>query len=273
MTAETARTDLQKLLDQVKHNLKSSINILTEVLQSSREFDNYREIDINKWMTQLKEFRLMLEDSSTININYDNEVRSTIRLINVSDQRTLCFSHHTSHIYEDNGGNAQMVIASSHERFHEIFGVIGLSRDGLTATDLGSFDGRSCIPGINRYSIGTHHIRFRIEHMNDHYFFFGIVTEFQKLTATICNSPSLYGWWDLGYFIMPGKLQENNKTKTIRTGDEMTLILDCVNRLIQLQHHRINTIADIPVDLRQCLFPWKIIVRMHSKDDCVRIIQ
>jgi hypothetical protein len=57
------------------------------------------------------------------------------------------------------------------------------------------------------------------------------------------------------------------------TGDEIILTLDCDNKQIQLQHHRTKRLAQLSVDLDKCPFPWKIVIRLQSAGDCVRILQ
>jgi hypothetical protein len=62
-------------------------------------------------------------------------------------------------------------------------------------------------------------------------------------------------------------------SKTIATGDKVTLILNCDSRKIQLHHHRTKKIVDMPIDLRLCEFPWKIVVILFAKNDSVEILR
>ncbi|CAF3829410.1 unnamed protein product [Rotaria sp. Silwood1] len=79
--AEQARIDIQKYLDHKKQQLKTSLNQVANELKSSRQSDGYTEIDLKKWMEQVKQIREMLENPSTIRIIDSNDVQSIIHLI------------------------------------------------------------------------------------------------------------------------------------------------------------------------------------------------
>jgi len=55
-----------------------------EELRTCRESDDYAVIDIKTWTEQLKELRQMVESSSIIKIECDNNTRSAIGLIKIS---------------------------------------------------------------------------------------------------------------------------------------------------------------------------------------------
>ena len=56
---------------------------MTDELKASLQSDDYTEIDLKKWLEQLKEIRKMLENPSNIQIIDDNDPQSTIYLIQV----------------------------------------------------------------------------------------------------------------------------------------------------------------------------------------------
>jgi len=129
------------------------------------------------------------------------------------------------------------------------------------------------VSGIGRYSSGVHYIRFRIEKIGEGFYsFFGIVNSSEKMTKNIWDSKSRHGWWDFAQCVVGDEMREAEFTTTIQTGDEVTLMLDCDNQRIQLEHHRTQRIVDMSVDLRLCAFPWQIMVSLRNKDDCVRIV-
>ncbi len=272
-TAKKARIDLQKFVDETKNELKISVDRLTEELRTCRESDDYTEIDIKKWTEQLKELRQMIENPSSIDIGCENNSTSVIQLIKVSrPQRPLLFSNQEKRMNENGNHISKQYVAPSREIFTEVYGHIKLSADGLTGcATYSNWDG-SYISGIGRYSSKIHHIRFRVEQKNSNYLFFGIITASQTLTGGISNVKSVNGWWDFDYNIVNGKKKDKNQKKIISTGDEITLILDCDNRQIQLVHHLTNTFVDIPIDLEQCPFPWKIVLRLDSERDCIKIL-
>jgi hypothetical protein len=271
--AKKARADLQQQFDQTKNELKVSVDKLTEEIRACRESDDYTEIDIQKWMEHLKELRQTIENPSAITTVCDNNTTSAISLIKVSSApRPQQSSNQTKRLYENNNHTSDDFSASVTEKFTDGFGDITLSSDGFTACCFQNISRGSCVSGIGRYSSKIHHIRLRIEQKNSYYLFFGIITASQKLTSNISNLPSLYGWWDLGYTVLNGKAKDKNQTKYINSGDELILILNCDNRQIQLHHHPTSTLVDMPVDLEQCPFPWKIFFRLDTKNDCIRIV-
>jgi hypothetical protein len=273
-TANKARIDLQQLLDQTKNELKMSVNRLTEELRTCRESDDYTEIDIKKWTEQLKELRQMIENPSSINIGCENNATSAISLIKVSSlQQPLLSSNQRNRLNEIDSRISEQYVAPFSEKFAEVYGNITLSADGLTGYCSSSRLDGSYISGIGHYSSKVHQIRFRIENKTSNYLFFGIITASQKLGSSITAVKSAYGWWELGFTISNGKTKVTNQTKIISSGDEITLILDCDHRHIQLKHHQTNSLVDIPIDLDQCPFPWKIVLRLDSEHDCIKILQ
>ncbi|CAF1208689.1 unnamed protein product [Rotaria sordida] len=271
--AHNARSTLQQLYNQTKNELKVSCDRLTQELRDCRESDDYTEIDIKNWVEKLKEFRQIIERPSIINIDYDNNITSAIKLIKVTglQHSQLSFSQEKQSNENNNHTDGQIVRSSS-EKFKEIFGSITLSTDGLTAWCSHSRWDGSCVSGIGRYSSKIHHIRFRIENKESGYWFFGIITASQELTPRISETKSTYGWWELGCTIVNGKMNDKNQTKIMNSGDEVTLILNCDNQLIQLHHHRTNTLVGLPIDLEQCPFPWKLVFRLDCEHDCIKIL-
>jgi hypothetical protein len=273
VAAEVARADLQQLLNKAKNNLKTSVTKMTEELQSSRESDDYTEVDIRRWINQLQELRMMLDSPLTINIDYENNTRSLIRLIKVSNKQSSGSLYQVSQSHELNNRISSNLETTVSERFTDIFGKITLSEDGFVATCVNGYGGISYVGGIGRYSSGTHCIRFRIEKRSPIWLvFLGIVSESEKMTNDILHTISCHGWWDIDSSVVGGKANSRMSIRIIEIGDEVTLVLDCNNRRIQLEHHRTNSIVNMPIDLQLCAFPWKIIVLLRSKDDCVRII-
>jgi hypothetical protein len=88
IAAEVARTDLQKSLDRIKEQIKKSLSQVTNNLQSSRQADDYTETELEKWIKQLKELRMMLENPSSIEILDDNQTEQSIHLIQLQQYDT-----------------------------------------------------------------------------------------------------------------------------------------------------------------------------------------
>ena len=273
VAAEMTRADLQQLLKKAKSNLKTSVTKMTEELQSSRESDDYTEVDIKKWTNQLQELRKMLESPLTISINYEYDSRSVIRLIKVSNEQSSSSLNQASQVHELNDRISSNLGMTVRERFADMFRHITLLEGGLVAIRKDDSIYESYVGGIGQYSSGTHYIRFRIEKRNPFgSFFLGIVSGSEIMTNNILQSTSCHGWRDLDYYIVGGKENSQSYDRIIKTGDEVTLMLDCTNLRIQLEHYRTKRIVDMPIDLRLCAFPWKIVIAMCVKNDCVRIL-
>ncbi|CAF0967912.1 unnamed protein product [Adineta ricciae] len=273
IAAQAARTTLQQLLNRPKNNLQVSISKVTEELQSSRELDDYTELDIKRWTDQLQEFRKILDCPIPVNLEYEKDSRSAIRLLKITEPQPLDTHYQTTQIHELSDWKTPVSDGNFAERFEDIFGKVTLSENGLVATCFGGHADRSCVGGTGRYSTGVHYTHFRIEQTSTHYHsFFGIINASEKMTYDIWNSTSFHGWWDLDYNVISGKSNRRLSPETIRMGDEVTLMLDCINRRMQLEHHRTNRTVNMPIDLQLCPFPWKIIVLLLGKDDCVRIL-
>ncbi|CAF3577961.1 unnamed protein product [Rotaria sordida] len=291
--AETARTDLQQLLDRTKNDLKTSIEKLTNELNSCQQSDDFTENDLKRWNEQLKELRKNLDIPSTIFIVNDDDMKSSIHLIRICNkqqkqqqqqQQIQRPSTPVIRTVEHRIHNIKDSLCVINEKFGDIDGKAILSEDNLVVTCcLASILTQPIIYGINRYSNGKHHIRFRIEKMGDLRLFFGIIRSLENIirsgqTQNNNNynynyNNSLYGWWDLNEAIINGKVQTTKYRNILSTGDELTLILDCDNKQIQLQHHRTKRLAQLLIDLNKCPFPWKIVIRLQSAGDCVRILQ
>jgi septal ring factor EnvC (AmiA/AmiB activator) len=79
--AEEGRCELQKCLDHTKNTLKKSLDELTQELQSTRESDDYTEIDLTKWTKQLEKLRRMLEKPPELDIFGDEKIQSLMRVV------------------------------------------------------------------------------------------------------------------------------------------------------------------------------------------------
>jgi hypothetical protein len=249
--AEQARVDLKQLIDQRKQEFKTTMNRLTDELQSSRESEDYTELDLNRWTNQLNELRQNLEKSMTTNLINEDDGRSVIRFIKVSSAQQY-----------------------DHEKFNNGDKEIILSEDELVATYSGGKIKRSPIVfGTCLYATGTHQIHFRIEKMTNENFYFGIVTFSQMDCALVYSSQTtVNGWWRCNYAVVHGKVEGTMSSIKILEHDEITLTLNCDNKQISLNHHRTKEMLQLPIDVKRCPLPWKLIVGIASIGNCVRIL-
>lgn len=274
--AEQARADLDQLMNKKKQELKTTMGKLTNELQSSRESEDYTELDLKKWINQLNELRQELEQSTNTYLVDEADRRSVIRFIKVRNSQQLRSS---AQAFPASGQNSHInhnSIPANRERFNKGDEEITLSDNNHVAMYSGPKLPRSTIIfGNNQYSMGTHRIRFRIEKQTDTNFYFGIVTFSQMDSTSVFSAETtVNGWWRCDYAVVYGKVIDPPSNRAIlEEGDEVTLTLNCDQRQIYLNNQRTKRILRLSVDIQKCSFPWKFVVGLGSIGNCVRIIQ
>lgn len=78
--ANDVRLTLRNSLNQVKRNIQESLSHITRELEESRQMETYTELDLSKWMDQLKELREQLEKPSTIKMKHDEDKESSTHI-------------------------------------------------------------------------------------------------------------------------------------------------------------------------------------------------
>jgi hypothetical protein len=71
--ANEARTKLKQSLDQVKKEIKTSLSQVANQLKSSRESEDYTEIELKRWMKQLQSLKKRLLNPPEIQLCGDTE--------------------------------------------------------------------------------------------------------------------------------------------------------------------------------------------------------
>ncbi|CAF2848296.1 unnamed protein product [Rotaria sp. Silwood2] len=79
--AKKARSDLQRYLNETKTELRESLGKVKNELASSRELNDYTELELREWTDQLNKLRQLLEKPSTIDIVEDGQSQSLIRIV------------------------------------------------------------------------------------------------------------------------------------------------------------------------------------------------
>jgi hypothetical protein len=272
--AQTARTKLQQIFTQKRDEVKTSVEYLTNELQASRESADYTENDIQKWTEKLKTLREKLNDWSTVTIEDDDHLESIIHLLKISDQQnqpTLSIVQsfeYCAHVPEQS--------TLPDEKFDNIESEVILSENNLVATcrSIINIFSNPFIYGTNRYSSGKSSIHFSIEKKGETPLFLGIITALKKYDQSFFSpdNSSVYGWYNIESFVISGKSQKYKPERALVAGDELTLILDCDEPQILLQHQKTKQLFQIPVRLEKCPFPWKLLVGLSNFNDSIRII-
>ena len=273
LAAENIRIELNEWL-QRNHQSKQTFEQILNELQTCQKSDDFNETDLQRWSRQLEDFRRRVEFLPNIQPTDDNE---TIHLVKFQDNlEQERYSHIDTRTPSVSPSIYSLHDASNNlvrERFADVYGQASILEDGLLANYSDHWLGESNICGVNLYSSGTHHIRFRLVEKFYDTPFFGIITASQKNTENILESTSANGWLNLDCSIVNGKKESRTgRDKIIRSLDELTLTLDCDRRQIFLKHHRSKRLLHIPIDLRSCPFPWKMLIVLYRRGDSVRII-
>jgi hypothetical protein len=272
--AHTARTKLQQIFTEKRNEVKTSVECLTIELLASRQSADYTENDIQKWMEKLKSLREKLNDWSTVTLNDDDQLESTIHLVKISDQqnqprlsRVQSFEY-CAHVPE------QSIFHD--EKFDNIESEVILTENDLVATcrSIINIFSNPFIYGTNRYSSGKSSIHFSIVKKGERPLFLGIITASKKYDQSFfgTDNSSVYGWYNIESFVISGRSQKYKQENVLVSGDELTLILDCDEPQILLQHQRTKRLCPLPVQLEKCPFPWKLMVGLSNFNDCIRII-
>lgn len=273
--AQTTRTKLQEWLTKKKQGLTILMDGFTADLQARQDSTDYTEIEINKWTEKIKSFRDMLSESSSIDLETNEDPQSMIRLIKISDTQldnslSLVLSS------ENSPPTLQPLSSLSDEKFDQISREAFISEDDLTAIfrpRIGALYSQF-VYGVNRYSSGSHSIRFSIEKKGSAPIFFGIITGTKKYGRSLlsANNSSVYGWHNMQSFVISGKSQKYPDENLLQEGDHVILMIDCEELQIGLQHQTTKRSLQIPVSLDKCPFPWKLICGLQNVNDSIRII-
>jgi len=273
IAAQTARVKLQEIYNRKKDEAKSSMEKLTNELKLSRECEDYTETSISKWTEKLKTLQETFKDWSTVNMENDGHAESIIHLIKICDQQ----EQQSLSIVQspEQFGRISEESSDPDDKFDQADSEVVLSEENSVATCRSKlmFSNRF-IYGINRYSSGKHSIHFLIEKKGEAQLFLGIITASKKYDQSFFNpnNSSVHGWYDIESFVISGRSQGYKERNILQSGDELTLILDCNDPQIMLQHRRTKRLFQIPVKLEKCPLPWKMIVGLSNFNDCIHIV-
>ena len=111
------------------------------------------------------------------------------------------------------------------------------------------------------YHSGIHQIRFRIERINKKYLFFGIVNSLEPMNRMVFHSSSLCGWMAPGISVVKSQKRISNSVNDkFNETDEVVLTLNFNTQQISFVHSPTNIISRLPIDLRVCPSPWRVVV-------------
>lgn len=272
--AQAARSDVKPWLERVRIELEEPFQKLLHEVEAKKQAQDYTEVDFKRWGAQLKSLKDRLEQRPIID-HADDDDPNSIHLIRI-----------TEHVSNGHGSNDTMASDQlsdrsldnfqghstfDRERFGDTFGAIELSDDDRVATYAGPWMGDASVTGRNTYANGVHHLHFRVVEKFYTAPFFGIVTASQPSVERMIKSPSTNGWINFDYQVINGEQETVGRSRIIHPGDAVTLTLDCERRQIFFRHSRTDRLLQLPIDTRVCPFPWKILIVLQRRGDCVRL--
>ncbi|CAF1207158.1 unnamed protein product [Rotaria sordida] len=269
LVAEKARINLKQILENSNNKILKTCQDVASKLLSAREAENFSEIDLKRWIEQLNELKSQTKLLSMIHIVEDN--KSPIYLIEIKQTNTV-------NTYTKN----KELLSSSRrieERFIEGNGLAIIEDGGLRIKHIDSDHKFIYFHGQKSYTDGCHTLKFKIEHSTSSYStFIGICSSDINLRQIMYHLTVVVGWfnttevWQHGRCIRNTKFQ-GSKNDEIKTNDIIQLTIDCENKQIELFHERTNKKHTVIVDSNQTPLPWKILLALRRKNDCVKILQ
>lgn len=234
---QTAR-DLRKNFDDKQNEMKQTFDRLRKQFQFSRVSDDYTEMELHNWFTQLK----------TLQQDYQ---------------------HHLHQI------ESFTLPKQSSERFDIADQQIEISNEGFVAKHITPQLSRPAVVlGVNQYFHHQHQIHFRIEKKLNHCFFIGIISARHIHPLSIFPETNMInGWWPNYAAIENGIFRMDQSISDVRQGDELSMSINCDEKILYFHHQRTNGGLQILVDIRQCPFPWKLIVGSTETGNAIRILR
>lgn len=259
--ARSARQDLQAMLERTKEPRVRMYQDMSTRLHSSRDADDYSEIELKRWMKQLQQLKSDLTQPAPMKL-IENEW-SAIKLINVKD---------TNHA-------ANAPVSNTQERFSRVLGSVTLDGEGLVARRTNTDWNYEYVLGEQSYYEGRHTIPFRIERSGEPYnIFFGCISSAAFRNRISINSTSAVGWAGFNQVFQHGVHNSDPnshgyQSNEIAVNDVLSLTFDCDKRQIELFHEDTNKRHILNVDVQQAPLPWQLLVMLADRDDCVRIVR
>jgi hypothetical protein len=268
VAAETARTDLRQIIEKSRERLSIVYRDIALNLRSSREADDYSEIDLTRWMEEFKQLQLQMVSFLPIKL-VENE-RSVIRLISIQGYDPEKNINHLSlkHVSP----------SLTQERFSTVIGNVILDEEGLLAKHTNDDWNYEYILGERLYSEGRQTVLFKIEQSGTPYnIFFGCISSQAIQSIISVNSSFTLGWFGYNQIYQHAVRIDNSdlhgySSQEIATNDILHLTFDCDKKQIELFHEDTNKNHVLRVNIAKTPFPWQLLMVLTDKDDCVRIL-
>ena len=78
--AQQVRSQLKKTLSRSKRSIEESLRPITAELEENQRTDDYAEVELKRWMSQLKQLKNQLEKAPTVDLMQDEDEGSATHL-------------------------------------------------------------------------------------------------------------------------------------------------------------------------------------------------
>lgn len=264
LSADKARTDLQRFTKKSRTSLNVSIDQLSNELRLNQIADDYTEEDLNRWTKELQNLRKELEEPLKMTLVEDKSSEFyLIRLQNGNE----CTANPS--------GGACPFLA---EKFSLVAGAAILSEDHRYATCTTTNELQTgatvyaSICGQRYYSRDIFNQRFRLHINFKSAVFLGIMPSSVSMVNTSWTLPGVHGFWTDGNVVCEGRNASTYEKISTQLDDEVTLVLDCPSNRIIYIHERTQKRSEIQVKSVKCPFPWKIVLTLWYPNDRVELL-
>ena len=271
--AETAREELQQMVDDAKERLSTACRNIVEGLRSSREIGDYCSNDLIRATQQLKQLKTKIVAPLTVQLVEDK--KSVIHLITVKGVDFKNEDLKRAKIYSV---TKRILTSDVQEKFLKVTGPVNINDNGLLIKHTGPNSTSAFILGEQFYSEGRQTVRFKIEQSQSPYkIFFGCVSSRINFDKIHPKSPYIAGWFGQNEVYQNGLCNTDahmhgyDSTK-IQTYDVVSLTFDCDDKQIELYPERTKKIHELSIDLEQIPLPWQLLVILTYENDSVKIL-
>jgi len=103
----------------------------------------------------------------------------------------------------------------------------------------------------------------------------GINSEITPLQSQSNSCPLSYGWSTNHYSWSNGQPKSTlpNKCADMKTGDIISLIIDCDKSLTMMINQRSKVKHELTVNVDNCPLPWQLQVVLHESNSRIRILR
>jgi hypothetical protein len=246
---------------------------MTEKFRSSRENDDFSEIDLDRWKKQLQELKLEITKPSGAKLIPDKSASIYLMILTSNDS-----SNNQSASDNEPPPTTSSPKPDLQERFLQILGPVNLDEGGSLAKHTGTTADCAYIRGRLLYSGVCHTVRFKIEKCKPPYrIFFGCMSSRTPLKEDAFRSPTSVGWFGSNQVYEHGRCSSNSRkyeynSSKIQANDVLYLTLDYTTMQLRLFHERLETTCILSVNHNSCPFPWQFLMVLCNPGDSVRIL-